>query len=188
MRVLDTIIVHCADTPETMDIGVNEIRQWHVTDNGWTDIGYHYVIRRNGTVEEGRPLKVAGAHCYGHNSTSIGICLVGRDKFNPEQFKALYKLVTGLKKEFKISVVKGHNEYDEHKTCPNFNIKDEMMKIKFSKESAKDALVVLKDKVIKPMTKKRLIVLALIACLAAVGINLDESSATVLVELGMSVI
>ena len=60
-----------------MDIGVKEIRKWHVDENKWSDIGYHDVIRRNGAIETGRPLEKPGAHAKGHNQNAIGICLVG---------------------------------------------------------------------------------------------------------------
>ena len=60
-----------------MDIDAETIRDWHVNGNGWSDIGYHYVIKRNGLVEAGRPVSISGAHAKGHNADSIGICLVG---------------------------------------------------------------------------------------------------------------
>jgi N-acetylmuramoyl-L-alanine amidase len=72
----DLLVVHCAATKASMDIGAKEIRRWH-KDRGWDDIGYHYVIRRNGDVEIGRPENAVGAHVAGKNSTSVGICLVG---------------------------------------------------------------------------------------------------------------
>lgn len=84
MRTIDSIIIHCAYTPPGMDIGATEIRRWHVEERGWKDIGYHYVVRRDGDVEPGRDLdgdgdvvEEVGAHAAGHNAHSIGICLVG---------------------------------------------------------------------------------------------------------------
>ena len=56
MRKIRKIIIHCSATPEGKDIDAEEIRQWHL-DKGWRDIGYHYVIKLDGTVEEGGPLK-----------------------------------------------------------------------------------------------------------------------------------
>ena len=73
----DSIIIHCAATKKSMDIGYKEIREWHVDQNGWDDVGYHYIIRRNGKLEKGRPEEYSGAHAPSHNSRSIGICLVG---------------------------------------------------------------------------------------------------------------
>lgn len=77
MRKINDLIVHCAATYDTMDIGVKEIRKVHVDENGWKDIGYHFVIRRDGTVEKGRDVSVIGAHVLNHNANSIGICLAG---------------------------------------------------------------------------------------------------------------
>lgn len=76
MRAINSIIIHCSATPPTMDIGAQEIRQWH-TRRGWYDIGYHFVIRRNGAIELGRPVIRPGAHARGYNDHSIGICLIG---------------------------------------------------------------------------------------------------------------
>ena len=81
MRQIDHIIVHCSYTPPSMDIGAETIREWHTLPKpkgrGWSDIGYHWVIRRNGTVEAGRSEERAGAHAKGYNQDSIGICLIG---------------------------------------------------------------------------------------------------------------
>jgi len=66
MRPIDTLILHCSATPPDMDIGVAEIDTWHKAQ-GWKRIGYHFVIRRNGIVERGRPLAQIGAHVEGHN-------------------------------------------------------------------------------------------------------------------------
>jgi len=129
MRTINQIIVHCADTYIHMDIGVKEIRKWHVEERGWSDIGYHHVICRDGILEPGRPVERAGAHCKGHNEHSIGICLVGGkgddDKpecnFTSEQWRSLQLLVDDLLQTYDAKV-QGHNELDTHKTCPNFNV------------------------------------------------------------------
>ena len=72
-RRIEEIILHCSATPEGRDVGVEEIRRWHVKGNGWRDVGYHFVVRLDGSVETGRPLRVAGAHCRGHNARSVGV-------------------------------------------------------------------------------------------------------------------
>ena len=133
MRTIDRIVIHCADTPPTMDIGSDEIRQWHIKERGWKDIGYHYVIRRNGIVEKGRDLdhdgdvdEEVGAHVAGFNSHSIGICLVGgkpKANFTVEQWDSLKKLVKGLSFTYKQVEVVGHCDLDPHKTCPQFDVK-----------------------------------------------------------------
>ena len=95
------IIVHCADTLATMDIGVEEIRRWHVEERGWDDIGYANVIRRDGTIELGRDLDgdgdVAdeiGAHAAGFNAQSIGVCLVGGRGANGPRTVSLTKKIS----------------------------------------------------------------------------------------------
>ena len=128
---IEKIVVHCAATPSSMDIGVEEIRNWHV-DRGWDDIGYHYVIRRNGDIEPGRQLAFVGAHAKGHNKTSIGICMVGgvdddgdpADNFNLSQFMALDALIKSLMIAFP-SIVEavGHRDLPGvHKACPSFDL------------------------------------------------------------------
>jgi len=130
MREITQIIVHCSDTRATMDIGAKEIRQWHTAKpprgNGWKDIGYHYVIRRDGIVEPGRALETVGAHVAGHNASSIGICMVGgqpRGDFEPEQFDALAVLIRTLWKRFGSVEVLGHRDLDPHKECPTFDVR-----------------------------------------------------------------
>lgn len=132
MRPINEIIVHCADTYATMDdIGAAEIRQWHL-DRGFDDIGYHYVIRRNGDVEPGRGVEVAGAHASGHNAASIGICLVGgkgedggaENNFTDDQFNALTLLLDDLLWQFPGAEVLGHRDLPGvTKACPSFDVK-----------------------------------------------------------------
>lgn len=122
------IIIHCSDSPNDRDIGVREIKDWHL-NRGFLDVGYHYVVRRNGEVENGRPLKRAGAHCEGYNSDSIGICLVGRDQFTEQQFNAIKAVLMSLKRVCpNVTEIKGHREYStaKGKTCPNLT--EEQMK------------------------------------------------------------
>lgn len=123
MRTVNKVIIHCADTPSSMDIGVNEIRHWHVDERGWSDVGYHYVIRRDGTIEVGRMEDVQGAHCSGQNAQSLGICLVGRDEFTDEQFSSLEKLVQSIEVRYGLVEVCGHYKYST-KTCPNFSVEE----------------------------------------------------------------
>ena len=76
MRDINKIIIHCSATPEGRDVNTETIRQWH-TAKGWSDIGYHYVIELDGSVNMGRDIDRIGAHTKGHNTGSIGICYVG---------------------------------------------------------------------------------------------------------------
>ena len=130
MRDLHRIIVHCSYTPPSMDIGVDTIKDWHVNDNGWSDIGYHYVIRRNGKIEPGRPVEQAGAHVRGHNRDSIGICLIGgmtEDRsgsdcnFTRWQWLALGSLIDSLETEYGRLECYGHRDFD-NKDCPCFDM------------------------------------------------------------------
>jgi N-acetylmuramoyl-L-alanine amidase len=131
-RIIKKIVVHCADTFAHMDIGVKEIRGWHVNENGWADVGYHFVIRRNGSLETGRPIEQAGAHVRGHNHDSIGICLVGGKgdggkaefNFTARQMFKLNHLVRDLKRRFNDAPVYGHRDFDSGKACPCFSAKD----------------------------------------------------------------
>jgi N-acetylmuramoyl-L-alanine amidase len=70
------VVWHCSATRPNQDIGAERIREWHLS-RGWADIGYHLVIRRDGSIETGRPLDVVGSHAAGYNASSVGICLVG---------------------------------------------------------------------------------------------------------------
>ena len=125
------IVIHCADTPWDMDIGAETIRKWHMEEREWSDIGYHYVIRRDGTVETGRPLVRDGAHAKGYNNY-IGICMVGgkaKDgrlacNFTSLQFEALADLVAILQDSHGIpnDKVIGHNEVSD-KACPTFDVR-----------------------------------------------------------------
>lgn len=122
------IVVHCSATPPGMDIGANEIRRWHLA-RGWDDIGYHHVIRRSGHIEPGRPEHLPGAHAYGHNPRSIGVCLIGgtdRDgrpdsNFTRHQFAALCRLTDDLKRRYPAARALGHRDVSR-KACPGFDV------------------------------------------------------------------
>jgi len=119
MRPINTIIIHATASREGINQTVDQIRQMHIKDRGFTDIGYHYVIYLDGTINIGRPVEKIGAHCTGHNSNSIGIAYVGgtdkngvaKDTRTAEQKEALISLVNALKKAFKITEIKGHRDY-----------------------------------------------------------------------------
>ena len=76
MRQIKEIIIHCSDSPEGRNDTANDIRSWH-KKRGFNDIGYHYVILLDGTIEVGRAEDQIGAHCSNHNANSIGICYIG---------------------------------------------------------------------------------------------------------------
>ena len=126
MRTIKRHIIHASATPNKMDIGAKEIDRWH-REKGWAEIGYHYIIRRNGVVEAGRPVSKIGAHVAGHNKDSIGTCLIGAglslDDFTAAQKASLRRVDAQIKTEFKGVTTHGHREY-ANKSCPGFDIKD----------------------------------------------------------------
>lgn len=140
MRVINEIIIHCSGTKDKVDIGAKEIKEYHTTPpplgRGWKDIGYHYVIRLDGTVERGRLISKAGAHCFGHNSHSIGICYVGglnqsgqpADTRTRAQKASLLKLITNLVKVYHCDI-HGHHDHNKAKDCPCFDAHKEYTNI-----------------------------------------------------------
>ena len=128
MRKINEIIVHCAATREGRDFTVEDITRWHKA-RGFATIGYHYVIYRDGSIHEGRPLEQVGAHCVGHNKHSIGICYIGgcasdgktpKDTRTPEQKEALLALLRRLKARFPNATIHGHRDFAA-KACPSYD-------------------------------------------------------------------
>ena len=123
------LIIHCAATKPSMDIGLTEIRKWHL-DRQWRDVGYHFIVRRSGEVELGRAINDSGAHASGYNHKSIGICLVGgmaednsaEDNFTDKQWTALLDLVKQIQIEHNDIKIIGHNEISK-KECQSFDVK-----------------------------------------------------------------
>lgn len=132
------IIIHCAATrPEWMQgrplaEKVAEIRRWHVRENGWRDIGYHWIIDRDGSIAPGRPETVIGAHVAGRNSGTIGICLLGGlgsretdqfdQHFTPAQARTLRALIADIRGRTDIQRITGHNDHTRAKACPGFKV------------------------------------------------------------------
>lgn len=131
MRRIRKAILHCSATPEGKEFNASDIRKWHVDGNGWSDIGYHFVILLDGTVEIGRPLERVGAHVRGENNDSVGICYIGgvddegepKDTMTPEQEQAFKNLAVALKAMFPRIYFRGHNEY-ANKACPSFDVRE----------------------------------------------------------------
>ena len=128
MRTINEIIVHCTATPEGKDYTVDDITRWH-KERGFKTIGYHYVVYRDGSVHEGRPLSEVGAHCKGHNAHSIGVCYVGgltadglnaKDTRTLEQKESLVLLLVRLKTQFPLAEIHGHRDFAA-KECPSFD-------------------------------------------------------------------
>ncbi|WP_199243999.1 N-acetylmuramoyl-L-alanine amidase [Bacterioplanes sanyensis] len=136
---LDTIIIHCSDTPNGRQHNAIDIDDWH-HQRGFkrnliiephhqphlTAIGYHFVICLDGSIEAGRPLNESGAHARGYNRGSVGICLIGRDQYTKAQWTALEKLVLLLEKQLQKELnVIGHNQVS-NKRCPGFDVQQWM--------------------------------------------------------------
>ena len=127
--VTEAIFVHCSATKVSMDIGLREIRQWH-KEQGWLDVGYHFIIRRDGTVETGRPVDVVGSHVAGWNERSVGVCLVGgvadngkdfEANFTVDQMYALDMVLRDLSDKYPKATIKAHHDVAP-KACPSFNL------------------------------------------------------------------
>ena len=138
MRKIDKLIVHCSATPEHKEFDVEDITDWHVNGNGWSDCGYHYVITIRGEIQEARPERKIGAHCKGHNRYSIGICYIGgmdrtMDKYidtrTPEQKESLEQLLKDLKDKYPVATIYGHKDFTNKKVCPCFDAKEEYKEI-----------------------------------------------------------
>ena len=134
MRRIDYIVIHCADTPKDKYFDIKDIRKWHVEERGWRDVGYHYIILLDGTIQLGRELKVVGSHVKGHNSKSIGICYIGGggglDTRTTKQRASLVFLIATLKRTFKKALVLGHRDFQGvTKKCPSFDAKHEYKNI-----------------------------------------------------------
>ena len=117
------------------DVSAEEIHKWHLA-NGWAGIGYHYVIRKDGTIERGRPLDAIGAHTYGYNKTSIGINLVGNFEVStpkPEQIESAACLIATLCNRYKLtpnkSTVRGHRDFNAT-LCPGENLYSKLQDIR----------------------------------------------------------
>ena len=126
----DYFIIHCTATKPSMDIGYEEINRWH-RERGFLSCGYHFIIKRNGVIEDGRTTDAVGAHCRGKNHNSIGIAMVGgvtqedhtkaEDNFLPEQWESLKKLIEELHTQYPEAQVKGHYHFSD-KFCPSFDV------------------------------------------------------------------
>lgn len=130
------ITVHCSATRPCVKVDSEVIRRWHV-EKGWSDCGYHFVVLKDGNVEEGRPISRTGAHVKGYNKSNIGICLAGGLDIHGKpaftyavvQMDALRALITelvgihGIKQEN----IKGHRDWPKvAKDCPCFDVQSKL--------------------------------------------------------------
>lgn len=135
-RYINEIIVHCSATAEGKDFTVADIKKWHLA-RGFSDIGYHYVIYRDGSINKGRDESKIGAHCTGHNSYSIGVCYIGgcakdgktpKDTRTEAQKQSLLVLLRELKSKYPKAKIYPHYKFAA-KACPSFNAEGEYKSI-----------------------------------------------------------
>lgn len=135
-RKITEIIVHCSATPEGKHFTVDDIRKWHKAQ-GWSDIGYHYLIYLDGSIHNGRDVDIVGAHCSNHNSNSIGVCYIGgvekdgktpKDTRTPEQKDSLLYLLKEMKRLYPNAWIYGHRDFAA-KACPSFDAFNEYLKL-----------------------------------------------------------
>ena len=127
MRIITLIVIHCSAVRPDQTSSAAKINLWHRQDNHWKNgIGYHYVIRRDGTIEPGRPEWMIGAHCVNHNSHSIGVCYEGgldirgqpADTRTPAQKAAMRQLLEDLHLRYPRALIVGHHDLNPLKDCP----------------------------------------------------------------------
>ena len=135
MRKIDTIIVHCTATKDGIDVSAADVDRYH-RSLGFSEIGYHYLVRLDGAIEQGRALNRIGAHCKGKNVNSVGVAYVGglgvdgkpADTRTEAQRYSLLKLIMELKREFPLAVVHSHRDFVA-KACPCFDATNEYANI-----------------------------------------------------------
>lgn len=149
-RKITEIIIHCSATPDGKDYTVDDIRRWH-KQRGYSDVGYHYIVYRNGQLVQGRDVNIIGAHASGHNAHSIGICYIGgmsADNTRPEDTRTLRQkgrllsLLVDLRMLYPNARIIGHRDLSEDKNgdgiidssewmkaCPSFDAKSEYHRI-----------------------------------------------------------
>jgi N-acetyl-anhydromuramyl-L-alanine amidase AmpD len=126
MRSITLIVIHCSAVGPDQQSSAAQIDTWHRQRGFHLGIGYHYVIRRNGEIEPGRPEYMVGAHCKNHNKYSIGVCYEGgidargqpADTRTLEQKASMRKLLTDLHSRYPRAVIVGHHDLNPQKACP----------------------------------------------------------------------
>lgn len=121
---IELLVVHCSDTDNAENLTGIDIHKMHL-GFGWDGIGYHKIIQRSGKIENGRPEYWVGAHVKGKNQISLGVCLIGRDKFTKKQLNSLENVLSKWKKKYPDAQIIGHCDTgNTTKSCPNFNVRE----------------------------------------------------------------
>ena len=130
MRTITLIVIHCSAVRPDQLSSADDINRWHRKDRHYKfGIGYHYVVRRNGDIEPGRPEWMVGAHCLNHNKYSIGVCYEGglnargqpADTRTAEQKAAMLRLLQQLHQRYPRAVIVGHRDLSHDRDCPCFD-------------------------------------------------------------------
>ena len=117
--IINYITLHCSDSDVKSHNDISVIRKWHVEENSWSDVGYSYFIKTQGTLQEGRSEGATLAHARGHNRGHIAICLHGKNEFTDAQEFMLMNLIQSIMDRHDIKRIYYHNELNPGKTCPN---------------------------------------------------------------------
>ena len=123
IKNIKMLVVHCSDTKNSENLNAIDIHKMHL-GFGWDGIGYHKVICRSGKVENGRPEYWVGAHVKSNNENSLGVCMIGRDRFTKKQFISLERVLKRWKSIYPDAKILGHRDIGQtKKTCPNFDVR-----------------------------------------------------------------
>ena len=123
IKNIELLVVHCSDTKDSENLSAFDLHKMHLKF-GWDGVGYHKIINRSGKVENGRPEYWIGAHVKGKNDISLGVCLIGRNKFTAKQYSSLEKILRKWKSLYPKASIVGHCDTgNTNKTCPNFDVK-----------------------------------------------------------------
>ena len=128
----DLIVLHHTGSGVDLDVSAAEIHRWHISA-GYSGIGYHFIIRKNGVIERGRPIWATGAHAYGENYHTIGIHLSGTFSGNthptPEQIEMAAMLIANICADYSIPLdrkhIVGHGELMAT-DCPGKNLQSRL--------------------------------------------------------------
>ena len=125
-RAVHSVFLHCSASDHAHHDNVETLRQWHVVDRGWSDIGYHFLINFDGELHNCRPLSMTPAAQKGRNTGSIAICLSGgqngkANAFTAKQEDTLLRLCTAINKAYAGRVTfHGHHQV-ANKACPVYD-------------------------------------------------------------------
>lgn len=145
MRAINFLVIHCSASDNPSQDDVSMIRELHTAPKdqpykwgeydtrgkAWQDVGYHFFIKKDGSIQKGRDIEKQGAHAQGYNATSIGICLSGSKEFNDVQFKMAALICQALLCKYHLEVkdIIPHNRLNKYKSCPNFNVQDKIISL-----------------------------------------------------------